>query len=117
MLIQGIEPAEDDAGFRVRQIDVAQVPGGRAEADPLEVAVTGGHLQTHGFEIGGAVGTAERASPLGRKGQPEGLAVRAGPAHVLMLDEGLQGAQAQFGVGLAVIFHLHPGQRGLIECA
>ena len=40
---------------------------------------------------------------------------RTGLADILVVEKTMQGALADFGVNLAVVFHLDPGQGGFVE--
>ncbi len=44
-LVQGIEPAQERAGVRIDQVNLAQIPGGVTDLDAGEVTVPGGDFE------------------------------------------------------------------------
>ena len=90
-------------------MNTAEVPSGHPYAHPLEVAVAGRDFKANPTQTDGAIGTALGADQFVCENQ---LEVRrggwTGPAHILVVDIGAQGAHAQLGVRLVIVFHLDP---------
>jgi len=72
VFVQGVEPVEQEPGVGIGEVDLTEIPGGEAHADPLEVPVSGGDFEPPTFEADGAVAAALGARDLRGEGLLEG---------------------------------------------
>jgi hypothetical protein len=64
VFVQRKEPAEDGSGFGIGQVDMAQIPERRPQAQALEMVVAGRDLKTDTLQTDGAVGAAFAYDPF-----------------------------------------------------
>src|SRR6202011_1507138 len=107
--------AEDGAGFGISQMDLTQIPESRPHTEALEMLVTGRDLKTDTLQTDGAVGSALGATCFGGEGHFKFGTGWTGSPDIAVMEVTLQRGFSKFSMDGPVVFHLDPGQRGLIE--
>src|SRR6266516_4392931 len=93
----------------------AQVPGGKTHGELFQMAIAGRDFETNPFQTDRAIAAALSAGDFGSKGHLKLLRGRTGAADVFVVEITVEGSLSDFGMDLAVIFHLDPGQSRFIE--
>src|SRR5207244_11890717 len=89
--------------------------GGKRHEELFQRAIARRDFKTKPVQTDGAVAAPLSAGDFGSEGQLKFLAGRTGPADVFVVEITMEGSLADFGVDLAVIFHLDPGLSGVVE--
>src|SRR5208283_2656446 len=115
LFVHRINAAEDGAGFRIGQMDRAQVPGSVTQPELGQMAEPGRDFKANALQREGAIAAALDAPDLGGKGQLQRFGRGTGLGHMLVVEKALQGSLADLRMDLAVVFQLDPRLAHVVE--